>query len=159
MVVVGELVALSVEETGVTDDQVRWLELEHLNRMVVRLLGFAGFVGVEVWDASTQPATLPPEDSAHPPTGLHLVDITASRWGSTAGPRGRLMWAEIPVYARTESGLPRQTPSQRNYSPSGELSDPLISDDTAPEALTVSGSPTSGSLRGLDSEGRLVGKR
>jgi hypothetical protein len=106
LAVVGELVALSVEETGLLDDEVRWSELDYVNRIVVRLLGFPRHIVIEVWDAASEPAVLPIEEPATRPTGLHLVDVLAGMWGSTASPRGRLTWAELPVYDRTEAGLP-----------------------------------------------------
>jgi hypothetical protein len=106
LVVANELVMLAVEETGILDDVVAWSELEYINRVVVRLLGFPRHIVIEVWDAAHEPAVLPADEPTTLPTGLHLVDVTANRWGSSASPRGRLTWAEIAVYDRTESGLP-----------------------------------------------------
>src|ERR1700730_14468036 len=59
MTITGELVALSVQETGILDDKVVWSELDYINRIVVRLLGFSRHIVIEVWDAATQPAALP----------------------------------------------------------------------------------------------------
>ncbi|HEX3783090.1 MAG TPA: hypothetical protein VHX38_25770 [Pseudonocardiaceae bacterium] len=102
LVVAQELVTLAVQDTGVADDTIRWSELDHLNRIVVRLLGFARHVVIEVWDAALEPAALPDEGLGKLPAGLHLVDVTANQWGSVASPQGRLTWAEIAVYDRTD---------------------------------------------------------
>jgi hypothetical protein len=109
MTIVGELVALSVEETGPPGDEVRWSELDHLNRIVVRLLGFSQHVVIEVWDAATQPARITEPPPAGAPRGLDLVDVVARRWASTTSPQGRLTWAAVDVYDHTESGLPVRT--------------------------------------------------
>lgn len=104
LMIVGELVALAVQDTGVSSD-VPWSELDHLNSVVVRLLGFRRHVVIEVWDAATEPGSVPDEPTDEDPRGLDLVDVVARRWASTASPRGRLTWAEIAVYDHTESGL------------------------------------------------------
>jgi hypothetical protein len=128
VVVAGELVTFAVQETGILDDEVRWSELDYVNHIVVRLLGFPYHVVIEVWDAATEPAVLPAGEPKDQPTGLHLVDVTARRWGSSASPRGRLMWAELAVYARTESGLPIRPPrpSSRPGAQSATLSAELL---------------------------------
>jgi hypothetical protein len=114
VVIAGELVTNSIQDTGVLDSEVRWSELDHLNRIVVRLLGFARHIVVEVWDAASEPAVLPADQPDRYPTGLHLVDVTAYRWGSRADSHGRLTWAELMVYDRTESGLPIRTRRPRH---------------------------------------------
>lgn len=106
VVVADELTSVAVQETGILDDEVCWSELDHVNRIVVRLLAFARHIVVEVWDAATKPAVLPADDPHKLPTGLHLVDVIAHRWGSLASPRGRLTWAAVALYERAESGLP-----------------------------------------------------
>jgi hypothetical protein len=106
MTIVGELVAGSIEETGVRKEEVRWSELDYINRIVVRLLGFPRHVVIEVWDRATQPAALPSGEPAQPQIGLSLVDAVAHRWASAVTPTGRLTWAAIAVYDRTDSGLP-----------------------------------------------------
>lgn len=127
LIVARELVSLAVRDTGVLDEDMRWSELDHLNRIVVRLFGFSRHIVIEVWDAAQEPAVLPPDDSTKLPTGLHLVDVTAYRWASTASPRGRLTWAELPVHDRTDSGLPirrrqpRAVPEQQAPPASVEL--------------------------------------
>ena len=106
LVVVTELVSTAVQETGILDDVVVWSELDYINRIVIRLLGFPRHIIIEVWDAATEAAVLPADEPNAELAGLHLVDATANRWASTASQRGRLTWAEIAVYDRTESGLP-----------------------------------------------------
>jgi hypothetical protein len=130
LVVATELVTLAVEETGVADDVVRWSELEQLNSIVVRLLGFPNHVVIEVWDVANEPMTLPDEELPPFPEGLQLVDITASKWGSHATRRGRVTWAELAVHARTESGLPirrRKTPPPPAHDDAAAA--PTIDDD------------------------------
>jgi hypothetical protein len=120
-VIAGELVALAVQETGVAGDDLRWSELDHLNRVTLRLLGFPRHIVIEVWDAATAPAGLPEVDPDNDPQGLHLVDVTANRWASTMQPRSRLTWAELLVYPHTESGLPVRRPSEHVHPrPSGQ---------------------------------------
>lgn len=96
--IMGELVALSVQETGVSDAEVRWSELGYLNRIVVRLLGFSRHVVIEVWDVATEPGRIAEPPPAGEPQGLALVDVVATRWASTASPQGRLTWAAVDVY-------------------------------------------------------------
>lgn len=109
------LVRHSVQACGVTDERVRLYELDDLNVIHVRLLGFERTIGIEVWDTATQPARLP----AHTPTadlhGLALVDAHAKNWGSILTPHGRVTWAELDVYDRTHAGLPIRTRRRSPY--------------------------------------------
>lgn len=123
LVVVGELVKLSVAETGITDDDVNWSELDYINRIVVRLLGFERSIVIEVWDAADSPAVLPDDEAGMLPSGLQLVDVTARRWASNAGPQGRLTWAELAVYQHTDSGLPIRRRGRRSSVEPAELVD------------------------------------
>jgi hypothetical protein len=86
-----ELVRHSVQTCGVTDEDVRLSELDELNVIHVRLLGFERTIGIEVWDNAD---------------GLGLVDTRAKGWGSSITPQGRVVWAELDVYDRAASGLP-----------------------------------------------------
>jgi hypothetical protein len=104
LTIVGELVALAVQDTGVAND-VTWSEMVQLNSVVVRMLGFRRHVVIEVLDAATEAGSVPDKPTEEEPQGLDLVDVVARRWASTASPRGRLTWAEIAVYDHTESGL------------------------------------------------------
>jgi hypothetical protein len=126
MTIVGELVALSVQETGVLDDKVVWSELGYINRVVVRLLGFPRHIVIAVWDAATKAAALPAGPADTLPRGLDLVDVLAGRWASTASPRGRLTWAELPVYDRTDAGLPI---NRRRPRPHPALPAPVIDEE------------------------------
>jgi hypothetical protein len=50
------LVRHSVHACGVTDTHVRLSELDHLNTIHVRLLGYDQTIGIEVWDTVAEPA-------------------------------------------------------------------------------------------------------
>jgi hypothetical protein len=105
-----ELVRHSVQTCGVMDPDVRLYELDHVNVIRIRLLGFDRTIGIEVWDNITEPAKLPasddPEGELH---GLGLVDARAKDWGSSVTPQGRVTWAALDVYERTAVGLPIRT--------------------------------------------------
>jgi hypothetical protein len=103
-----ELVRHSVHACGVMDLGVRLYELDHLNVIHVRLLGFERTIGIEVWDNAEEPARLPEHDQTSEPRGLALVDTRAKDWGSTVTPQGRVVWAELDVYERTAAGLPHR---------------------------------------------------
>lgn len=100
-VITHELVTKAVDDTGVPEDQNTWSKVEKINYIVVRLLGFSRHIIVEVWDSAKRPAGLP---------DLHVVDTVALRWDSVVAMKTRLTWAEIPVYDRTDSGLPIREP-------------------------------------------------
>jgi hypothetical protein len=105
-----ELVRHSVQACGVIDPDVRMYELEYLNVIHVRLLGFERTIGIEVWDNAREPATLPAYDNREGELhGLCLVNARAKDWGSAVTPRGRVVWAELDVYERTAAGLPVRT--------------------------------------------------
>jgi hypothetical protein len=105
-----ELVRHSVRACGVMDEDVRLSELDHLNVIHVRLLGFERTIGIEVWDNADQPARRPRHDQEGELHGLGLVDARAKNWGSSVAPRGRVVWAELDVYERTAAGLPQRAP-------------------------------------------------
>ena len=95
------LVWHSVHACGVMDDTVRLSELDHLNTIHVRLLGYDRSIGIEVWDTVTEPADL---------HGFALIDEPlAMDWGSSITPQGRVTWAELAVYEHPQAGLPRRT--------------------------------------------------
>jgi hypothetical protein len=94
------LVRHSVHACGVMDANVRLYEFDHVNLIHVRLVGFDRSIGIAVWDTMTEPADMP---------GLALVDARATDWGSALTPQGRVTWAELAVYERTQAGLPRRT--------------------------------------------------
>jgi hypothetical protein len=128
LVMTHELVTQAVADTGMDGHYKSWAEVDHLNYLVVRLVGFARHVVIEVWDRATEPAVLPDGEPVQPRSGLALIDAVAHRWASSMTPTGRLTWAEVAVYDRTDSGLPIR-PS-RSGSPSAPplatLSDELL---------------------------------
>lgn len=97
-----ELVRHSVEACGVIDEDVRLSELDELTVIHVRLLGFERTIGIEVWDNAEQPARRSRHDQQGELHGLGLVDARAKNWGSSVTLRGRVVWAELDVYERTE---------------------------------------------------------
>jgi len=76
-----ELVRHSIQACGVTDERVRLSDLEYLNVIHVRLLGFECTIGIEVWDNVTEPVQLP-DHHGYELHGLSLVDARAKNWGS-----------------------------------------------------------------------------
>lgn len=103
-----EVVRHSVETCGVMND-VQLYQLDHLNVIQVRLLGFAQTIGIEVWDNADEPAAPPEHYQEGELQGLGLVDARAADWGSSLTPWGRVVWVELDVYERTASGLPVRT--------------------------------------------------
>jgi len=106
LIVMSELVAAAVRDTGIADPPARWTELGRIGVISVCLLRFAERIVEVVWDGHPEAAVLPAEPPGPSPRGLHLVDVTARRWGSTCTPAGRLTWAELAIYDHGESGLP-----------------------------------------------------
>lgn len=101
-----ELVRHSVQACGVTDEHVRLYELDDLNVIHVRLLGFERSIGIEVWDNATEPARLTAQAENEELHGLALVDAYAKNWGSALSSHGRVTWAELNIYDHTPAGLP-----------------------------------------------------
>jgi anti-sigma regulatory factor (Ser/Thr protein kinase) len=105
--IVSELVTNAVKATGNMDEHPKWSELHDLKLIKVRLVGLEASVIFEVWDTSQdEPVLREAGDDDEGGRGLFLVEELASRWGSYPQPRGKVVWAELPVYARTTSGLP-----------------------------------------------------
>jgi hypothetical protein len=111
-----ELVSLSIEATRPAQG-TSWTDITELNPITLRLLGYQRHIVFEVTDVHAEALEHPegvvlPEDSA-----LSLVNALANRWDSFVAPRGRVIWAELAVYERTEAGLPRRarkpTPTPR----------------------------------------------
>lgn len=125
-----ELVRHSMQTCGVMDDDVRLYELDHLNVIRVRLLGFTRSIGIEVWDNATEPAGLPAQYKEGELRGLALVDARAKDWGSAVTPHARVTWAALDVYDHAASGLPirtrRPTPYPRATTNAGEQPKPDI---------------------------------
>jgi hypothetical protein len=112
-----ELVSFSVEATRPAE-ATSWSDVTELNPITLRMLGYQRHIVFEVTDA--HPGALEhPEDVVLPEdSGLGLVDALASRWGSVLAPRGRVIWAELAVYERTDAGLP-QRPLKPSPTPRG----------------------------------------
>jgi hypothetical protein len=89
-----ELDRHSIQACGVMDEYVRLYELDDLNVIQVRLLGFERSIGIEVWDKVTEPAQLP-EHHDYELHGLSQVDARAKNWGSALAQHGRVTWAEL----------------------------------------------------------------
>ena len=105
-----ELVTLAVESTK-PDENTRWSDLTELKPIKLRLLGYRRHVVFEVTDQHDEALVLPDDVYVPEDSGLGLVDALANRWGSFLSPRGRVSWAELAVYERTEAGLPKREPA------------------------------------------------
>ncbi|MGH8603495.1 MAG: hypothetical protein ACREXR_12210 [Gammaproteobacteria bacterium] len=78
-----ELVTNAVKATGVMDEFPRWTGLEHLNVIMVRLLGLDSSVVVEVWDCDSDTPTQPGTAGS------------AVQRGSYFAGGGKVVWAEL----------------------------------------------------------------
>jgi len=107
LLVVAELVAGAVRATGVVDIRPRWSEIDQLNLINVRLLCLEVCIVIEVWDVDPAEPVLPRDElDAGDGRHLQLVDAVASRWGSYPAPRGKVVWAELPISVQTAGSLP-----------------------------------------------------
>lgn len=113
-----ELVTLSVNATRPAEG-TSWQDITELKPIKLRLLGYQRHIAFEVTDAGKEALVLPTDRYVDESSGLGLVDALASRWGSSVTPRGRVNWAELAVYERTEAGLPKR---ERRPSPSSRRS-------------------------------------
>jgi hypothetical protein len=102
-----ELVTLSVTATRPAEG-TPWQEITELKPIKLRMLGYRRHIIFEVTDAGDEALDLPLDRYVDESSGLGLVDVLANRWGSSVTPRGRVNWAEIAVYERTEAGLPKR---------------------------------------------------
>ncbi|WP_445401370.1 ATP-binding protein [Streptomyces sp. LE64] len=127
VLVVSELVTNAVKVTGVIDRQPTWVELETMSLVTVRLVGLDTSVVIEVWDVSQQmPVLRRPDDDTEGGRGLVLVQETAKDWGSYRTPRGKLVWAQIPVPEASSSALPRRRRSERSIVRPAARADPWL---------------------------------
>jgi hypothetical protein len=115
VLLVEEMVANAVRTTGVVDPAVQWKRLTHLELLGIRLVGLRRSIGIEVWDADPYPSDQLSPDNTVDSSLLDVLKSTARQWGTIPAGRGKILWAELPVYERTGSGLPlrRQVPSPR----------------------------------------------
>lgn len=102
-----ELVTLAVEATK-PDEGTSWNDLTELNPIALRLFGYQRHIVFAVTDVHTEALHLSEDGYLPPGSGLGLVDALASRWGSSIEPQGRVTWAELSVYERTDAGLPKR---------------------------------------------------
>lgn len=119
--IVSELVTNAVKATGNMDEHPKWSELLDLKLIKVRLVGLEASIIFEVWDTSREEpvlteAGLDDENGR----GMLLVESMSSRWGSYPQPRGKVVWAELPVFERTPNGLPKRRRSDGSISPPAE---------------------------------------
>jgi hypothetical protein len=103
--VAAELVALAVKATG-PKEGTRWADINQLNPIKLRLLGFERHIGIEVADTGRKMLTPPEDVDLRDDTGPGLIDARSRTWGSYPTPRGRVLWADFAVYERTTAGLP-----------------------------------------------------
>jgi len=126
-----ELVTLSVSATRPAEG-TSWTDIAELNPIKLRLLGYRRHIVFEVTDVHDEALVLPNDRYVDESAGLGLVDALADRWGSFVAPRGRVIWAELAVYARTQAGLPKR---EREPSPSSPHSAAQSANPADPELL------------------------
>jgi len=98
--ITSELVTNAVQATGLTDGSPRWSQLTGLAVIWVRCTCFDTTVRVEVWDRSpTPPITRSPQSDDEDGRGLEIVEALAMRWDYFMHNGGKVVWAELPVYA------------------------------------------------------------
>lgn len=108
-----ELVGQAVTLTGVPDPTTRWLDLDDLALIDVRLLLFDHGIVIEVADRHREAPT--------PSTRFRSL---STRWHFYPTPAGRVVWCELALiqYELTEHGLPKRKrssgpPTQRSPGP------------------------------------------
>ncbi|MCK8676621.1 ATP-binding protein [Streptomyces lichenis] len=112
LLVVSELVTNAVNATGVPAGAEAGP-----NVVTVRLLGADGRLTVEVWDVSRErPVLTDAAEGDEGGRGLALVGALAARWGSDAGPGGKVVWAELHT-AATPMRTPGRVPWQQPWAP------------------------------------------
>jgi hypothetical protein len=90
--VVTDLVATAVESTGVTETDIRWWEIEYLNLIKVRILGFDASIVIEVWDSDTEPPI-----SKASSRDVHRWNYFHPRTG------GKVVWCEMELPQRSNA--------------------------------------------------------
>lgn len=96
---VSELVTNAVKATGITEPNPRWVELDDLRLIAVRLHRKADSVFIEVWDSDPTPPAMPEQSlDSENGRGLFLVASMSSRW-NYYHPRsgGKVVWCELPI--------------------------------------------------------------
>ncbi|MFC5098933.1 hypothetical protein [Amycolatopsis plumensis] len=121
-----EMVGRSVAMTGPDESIVNWWALPTLELLTIRLVCLRRSIRLEVWDSApvTSEALLKTsEDSCSLVEALH---VTAARWGEVPDGRGRTVWAQLPVFERTERGLPKRPRNPTPYPRRPAASDPTV---------------------------------
>jgi len=105
LLVVSELVTNAVEATGAADPDLSWGELPKLDLITVRLVGLDASIVIEVWDcAQKEPVPTEAAEDDENGRGLTLISALARRWDTYPSGRGKVVWAELPVYAPASKG-------------------------------------------------------
>ncbi len=94
VLLVDELVTAAVNATGIPDERVRWTELPRIEYITVRLLGLEASIRIEVWDSAPNPPLLPDDASSPIKRGCYPT------------PRGKVVWAELPVLPQRRKSSP-----------------------------------------------------
>lgn len=102
---VDELVTMAVNATGITDDRSVSAALPRVEFITVRVLGLDSSIRIEVWDSAPNPPVLDETASAH------------VRRGSYPTAKGKVVWAELPVYPRRSSFSPQPPAEQFRQDP------------------------------------------
>lgn len=125
--VVTDLVADAVESTGVTETDIRWWTIEHLNLIKVRILGLDASIVIEVWDSDTEPPI-----SKASSRDAHRWNYFHPRTG------GKVVWCEMEIPQRSDApDRTREIPSplpRRKRRPSPGPSHPVAT-ERDPELL------------------------
>lgn len=109
LVVVSELVTNAVRATGSLDPNTKLSDVTRLNLLRVRLDALKQGILIQVQDSSSEmPRIKDASDDDEGGRGLAIIDSLCAAWGSYPHPRGKVVWALIPIYPRTESGLPKR---------------------------------------------------
>lgn len=117
LVIVSTLVRNAVETTGLTDLNPRWSELDDLKLISVRLVGLENSVAIEVWDSDPYPPPIKSEHVDAKSGELHLIPLTAHRYGSYPKGTGKVVWAELIVAPRPAQPPPPLPRRQRRLTP------------------------------------------
>ncbi|KFU80769.1 hypothetical protein [Amycolatopsis lurida] len=112
---VEELVASAVETTGIPDPAANWSSADRLELLTVTLLCFRRSIGIEVRDSDPYPAPQLSELNTTSSPLQETLETVTLRWGVMAFGRGKVVWAELPVYERADSGLPIRRPNPTPY--------------------------------------------
>ena len=94
------LVTAAVKATGIPQERMYWTELTRIEYITVQLYGFETSIRIEVWDSAPNPPPLP--DQAGSPV----------KPGCYPTPRGKVVWAELPLVLQRRQSRPQPPPEQ-----------------------------------------------